>query len=193
MKKGFTLIELLIAVMVIAVLAAVAVPQYRRSMERSRIMEFVQLAPAIHDSLNRYFAENADSEDLSMPPLSVLDFSAKGSFANDGKDLVTPNFAYAAAAKCIVGRVRKGRFKGTLFIFALHPGQVTGNLTPPLTSGEAAPDWYCWEGSAPKKGACQFMGITQINAETFQFKREGAQYAGVLNLSNMHNRLANAG
>lgn len=171
MKRGFTLIELLISVMVIAVLAAVAVPQYRRSMERSRIMEFVQLAPAIHDSLNRYFAENADSEDLPMPPLSVLDFSAKGFFANEGAYLVTPNFVYAVVERSVVGRVRKGRFKGTLFIFALHPSEIhPDNIVP---AGNPLPDWYCWEGGSSHEGACQFMGITAIPAEIFKFKRTG--------------------
>ncbi len=169
MKRGFTLIELLIAVMVIAVLAAVAIPQYRRSMERSRMMEFIQLAPAIHDSLSRYFAENTDSGSDNMPPLSVLDFSAKGFFASDGAYLVTPNFVYAVVERSVVGRARKGRFKGTLFIFALHPGTV--NVI--LPEGEAVPDWYCWEGNSPHKGACQFMGITEITSATFNFQRAG--------------------
>lgn len=172
MKRGFTLIELLIAVMVIAVLAAVAIPQYRRSMERSRMMEFIQLAPAIHDSLSRYFAENTDSGSDNMPPLSVLDFSAKGFFASDGAYLVTPNFVYAVVERSVVGRVRKGRFKGTLFIFALHPGEIyPDNIVP---AGNPLPDWYCWEGGSPHKGACQFMGITEIPpAGIFKFKRTG--------------------
>jgi len=189
MKRGFTLIELLIAVMVIAVLAAVAIPQYRRSMDRSRMMEFIQLAPAIHDSLNRYFAENTDSGSDNMPPLSVLDFSAKGFFASEGAYLVTPNFVYAVVERSVVGRVRKGRFKGTLFIFALHPGQVTANLTPALTSGEAAPDWYCWEGNSPHEGACQFMGITEITSANFNFQRAGGHTQSQLDLDGIEQAL----
>ena len=184
-KRGFTLIELLIAVMVIAVLAAVAIPQYRRSMERSRMMEFIQLAPAIHDSLNRYFAENTGSGSDNMPPLSALDFSAKGFFASEGAYLVTPNFVYAVVERSVVGRVKKGRFKGTLFIFALHPGTV--NVT--LPEGEAVPDWYCWEGGSPHKGACQFMGITEITSTIFNFQRAGGHTQSQLDLDGIEQAL----
>ena len=55
MKKGFTLIELLTVVMILAVLSAVAVPQYRRSVERARLAEGVQMLPVIYDAVDRYY------------------------------------------------------------------------------------------------------------------------------------------
>lgn len=55
MKRGFTLIEMLTVVLVMAVLTAVAVPQYRRSVERARLAEATQMLPAIYDAVDRYY------------------------------------------------------------------------------------------------------------------------------------------
>ena len=54
MKKGFTLIELLIVVLIIAILAAIAAPLYRVTIEKGKATELVKLTRDIYDSAERY-------------------------------------------------------------------------------------------------------------------------------------------
>ncbi|ACC98090.1 PilE-like protein [Elusimicrobium minutum Pei191] len=49
MKKGFTLIEIAVVVLVIAILAAIALPQYRKSLERSRAAEAFDILTEIRN------------------------------------------------------------------------------------------------------------------------------------------------
>ena len=63
MKKGFTLIEMLTVVLIVAALTAVAVPQYRRSVERARMSEAVQMLPVIYDAVDRYYAAKPATEE----------------------------------------------------------------------------------------------------------------------------------
>ncbi|ACC98236.1 Type II secretion system subunit [Elusimicrobium minutum Pei191] len=48
-KKGFTLIEIAVVVLVIAILAAIALPQYRKSLERSRAAEAFDILTEIRN------------------------------------------------------------------------------------------------------------------------------------------------
>ena len=52
-KKGFTLIELLVVVLILGILAAMAMPQYFKAVERSRMTEAVTLLANIADAQQR--------------------------------------------------------------------------------------------------------------------------------------------
>lgn len=56
--KGFTLLELLMVVIIIAILASIALPQYLKTAERSRAAEALTMIASIRESQQRFRALN---------------------------------------------------------------------------------------------------------------------------------------
>ena len=78
---GFTLIELLVVVLIIGILAAVAVPQYEKVVEKTRAMEAVGLVRSVRQAQELYYMQNSryasslDSLTLSFPKSLAKNFN----------------------------------------------------------------------------------------------------------------------
>lgn len=72
-NKAFTLIELLVVVLIIGILAAIAVPQYKKAVMKADLHRGVSLVESLYQAqqvyylANGYFATDIDDLDVSIP------------------------------------------------------------------------------------------------------------------------------
>ena len=120
-NKGFTLLELLVVVLIIGILAGIALPQYKKAVEKSKATHALTILRATSDAIKRFYLVN-NSYPTSFNDLDItIPFEGNEKFitgpftfgiSNDDWSLTFENYRIYILVYMVV---IKGKYKGAYF------------------------------------------------------------------------------
>ena len=119
-QKAFTLIELLVVVLIIGILAAVAVPQYQKTVEKAKATQALTLLKSVYQAQQNYYLANGeyagsfDELSVDIPWTGNEQFFAFSPNAWSNGDWSFQFENTSSYANLSMGRLR-GKYKGIFF------------------------------------------------------------------------------
>ena len=161
---GFTLIELLVVVLIIGILAAVAVPQYQKTIERSRAVEAMTLVKSVAQAAKSYYLENGvAATSFDQLTITVPWKKRTGVIGSERDTIGNEEWALAVENSSIICTRLKGKYKGAFFGVRITPGEREGSL---VCSERIKGSKIIFDSSLPKGAYCErVMQATRIGED----------------------------
>ena len=129
--KAFTLIELLVVVLIIGILAAVSLPQYQKTVEKSKAAQAFAILKTVYNAAEAYYLANGthatlfDELAVDIPWTGTTGWYNSGDMARSNEDWGVELYRASTGAypAVVVGRLR-GKYKGAGFIIYLRYGET---------------------------------------------------------------------
>ena len=128
-KQAFTLIELLVVVLIIGILAAVALPQYQKAVEKSKATQALAIIRTVADAQQNYYlangsyATNFDELAIDIPWTGNTKW-AKNNVAKSNGDWSLQLYNQEVGIGISIGRI-SGPYAGTGFVYMLETTSAT--------------------------------------------------------------------
>ena len=148
--QGFTLIELLVVVLIIGILAAVALPQYQKAVEKSRLTEALTNMSTVEKNINSLLLEYGETEDYEYANHELWPIDLSGGYW-ETPDYFTKNFRYSFDDACAQFAIRyHGDFSDENFSYELQQEY-------PNICGQNNPQKYCTGYDSAGKSICKSL------------------------------------
>ena len=121
---GFTLLELLMVVIVIAILVAIAIPQYLKAVEKARAADAINYLGALRSAQSRYHAQNASNQYTNV--LTNLDIDLPATLTNWG----VPSLSSPATTGMASFTRAAGLYNGQTVGISYGTGTLCGSFIP---------------------------------------------------------------
>ncbi|WP_424245568.1 prepilin-type N-terminal cleavage/methylation domain-containing protein [Elusimicrobium posterum] len=154
--EGFTLIELLVVVLIIGILAAIALPQYTKAVEKSRAAEMFITIKTMGDAFQRYRLSTGSVADVKTTDIIDIDLSG-GTWDSSGNIYTTKNFKYVFYCSSTCG-IDVERIRGTEALYELELQDMSN----------PAQDRYCYTNdNSTGKMICK-IAESSLSTETVE-------------------------
>ncbi len=178
MQKGFTLLELLVVVLIVGILAAVALPQYKKAVEKAKAAQAITMLKSVVNAQRRYFLANGKYAESFAELDITIPWTGHTLFHRNISETLSNNDWAVQMVGGDSGSVRVGRltgpYRGTGFYVFFNytgSGHYKNNVLYCLETKSSADYRVTWSGGQGNYCNKLFKGtlLTPTNAKSDSF------------------------